>query len=163
MEFLQITQDDPAAVARLSRVATEIVREYYDPLLGTAQNDYMLERFQSLPAISAQLAAGYSYYLAADDGRTLGFFGFYPRGEVLYLSKFYLYAQHRGKGHARQILDFLITQAAGLGLHAIELNVNKHNPSIAVYEHLGFVRVRAECNDIGGGFFMDDYVYRLSL
>ena len=46
-------------------------------------------------------------------------------------------------------------------MSAIELNVNRFNPSIAVYEHLGMRRIRAEKNDIGSGYYMDDYVYRL--
>jgi len=28
-----------------------------------------------------------------------------------------------------------------------------------VYEHLGFVKIGEEKNDIGQGFFMDDYVF----
>lgn len=39
------------------------------------------------------------------------------------------------------------------------LNVNKDNSAVKVYERLGFVRIREEENDIGQGFFMDDFVY----
>ena len=39
------------------------------------------------------------------------------------------------------------------------LNVNKDNSAVKVYERLGFVRIREEKNDIGQGFFMDDFVY----
>ena len=47
------------------------------------------------------------------------------------------------------------------GLSAIELNVNKHNPTVDIYEHYGFTRIDANLIDIGSGFFIDDYVYRL--
>lgn len=163
MTLQRVTQHEPELVETLSKVATEIVREYYDPLLGTAQNDYMLEKFQSVRAVTEQLAHGYQYYLAREGGTVLGFLGFYPRGDALYLSKLYLYREQRGRGYGRRMLVFLRGQAAALGLGAIELNVNKYNPSIAVYERLGFVRIRDEVNDIGQGYVMDDYVYRLEL
>ena len=163
LTFQRVTQADPGLVETLSRVATQIVREFYDPLLGTAQNDYMLEKFQSVRAIKDQPARRYRYCLVCGGGEILGFLGFYPRHDALYLSKLYLYREQRGKGYGRRMLDFLCGQAHALGLTAIELNVNKHNPTIAVYERLGFVRVRREVNDIGAGWVMDDYVYRLEL
>lgn len=39
------------------------------------------------------------------------------------------------------------------------LNVNKKNPAAAVYRHMGFQLLREEKNDIGNGFYMDDYVF----
>ena len=94
----------------------------------------------------------------------MGFFAYYPREGALYLSKIYLYKTERGKGYSRAILDYLKEVEAASSLTAIELNVNKHNDrSIAVYEKLGFTRLREEKLDIGQGFYMDDYVYRLTI
>ena len=42
----------------LSRLASAIVREHYDPILGTEQNDYMIEKFQSPDAIRDQIRSG---------------------------------------------------------------------------------------------------------
>ena len=159
----EIRRGDEAGIEALSAMATQIVREYYDPLIGKAQNDYMLEKFQSPAAIRAQLLEGYRYFTVFEADRPIGFFGFYPRGGALYLSKFYLYKDDRGRGFARPILNFLADAAFEENLGAIELNVNRRNPTVAIYEALGFERIRAECNDIGGGYFMDDYVYRLPL
>ena len=164
MTFRQLSIHDPNSIREMSRVATSIVREYYDPLLGTAQNDYMLEKFQSERAIGEQLEHGYHYYFLCDGERTVGFCAFILREDCLYLSKLYLNAGARGKGYARGTLNFLIEEAKKAGKSAIELNVNKYNDhSIFVYEKLGFVRIRAEKNDIGSGFYMDDFVYRLAL
>ena len=44
-----------------------------------------------------------------------------------------------------------------------EFNVNKHNPTLQIYKSLGFTTIRAEKIDIGGGFYMDDYVERLEV
>lgn len=143
----------------LSELASGIVRRHFDSLIGTAQNDYMIAKFQAPEAIRGQLASGYRYYWVRADGETAGFLAFYPREGQLYLSKFYLAEEFRGKHLARVMLDFVVSAARAEGLPAVVLNVNRDNARvIAIYEHLGFIKVREEKNDIGGGFFMDDYV-----
>ena len=150
-------------IAALSALASRIVKEYYDPLLGAKQNDYMIAKFQSPEAIASQMAAGYRYYFLLKEGERVGFLGFYPRGEEMYISKLYLQRSARGSGLGKIAFDFVVAEARREGKRAVTLNVNKYNPTIAVYEALGMKRVRAECNDIGNGYFMDDYVYRYDL
>lgn len=161
MEFEEVTLPDEAAIKSLSDMASAIVKEYYDPIIGTIQNDYMIEKFQSVPAIKRQLSEGYRYYMVRMGENRIGFIAFYPRGSAMYLSKLYLYKQERGKGYARSILDFVIAAARAEGLTSIELNVNRNNDTIHIYEKLGFEVLREEKNDIGNGFYMDDYVYQL--
>lgn len=161
MEFQKITSSDKSAVEALSAMATEIIKEHFDPLIGAAQNDYMIEKFQSIPAIEHQLEEGYQYYFVIHNDERIGFLGFYPRGEAIYLSKFYLYKNQRGKGYAHQMLKFVIAAAKEQGLTAIELNVNRDNSTTRAYEAMGFRIIREEKNDIGHGFYMDDYVYQL--
>ena len=163
MEFLPLRTGDDEGIRRMSAMAAAIVREHFDPLIGPAQNDYMIARFQTPEAIAEQLRQGYSYWFVTEAGRDLGFLAFYPRGSAMYLSKFYLWKHERGKGYAREMLDFVVRAAREAALTAVELNVNRHNSACRVYERLGFRVLREECNDIGSGFFMDDYVYRLSL
>ncbi len=162
MLFEVLMPNNEQEIKQMSEMATDILRDYYDPIIGKEQNDYMLNMFQSVASIRDQLAHGYHYYFVRDDdGKNLGFFAFYPRGNALYLSKFYLYKDQRGKGYARTILEFLKAQAKELDLGRIELNVNRNNDTIFIYEKLGFTVAREEKNDIGNGFYMDDYVYAL--
>lgn len=164
MNFEQLFISDENKITEMSQMATEILRDYYDPLVGKVQNDYMLNKFQSQAAIRDQLDQDYQYYFACKDGRRVGFFAFYSKSSCLYLSKIYLYKTERRKGYFGKILDFIITKAREESLPAIELNVNKYNSlAIAAYEKRGFKIVRSEKNDIGGGFYMDDYVYRLEI
>lgn len=162
MYFEILLPGDIDEIREMSEMATSIVREHYDPILGKEQNDYMLKMFQSEEAIAEQLEHDYRYYFAREEnGKDLGFIAFYPRENALYLSKLYLYKESRGKGHAHTILDFLKVQAKELGLNRIELNVNRFNESRFIYEKLGFTVAREEKNDIGHGYYMDDYVYML--
>ena len=159
-EFVKLPEEDEAAIHEMSEMAIKIVREHFDPLIGKEQNDYMIALFQTPEAIQKQLEEGYRYYFVKEDGRNLGFLAFYPRGSYMYLSKFYLYSHERGKGYARKMLAFVEEQCEKEGLQGIELNVNRFNQAVDVYLKIGFEIVRLEKNDIGNGFYMDDYVMR---
>lgn len=164
MTFRQIVSGDEQGIAELSALASAIVKEHYDPILGSEQNDYMIEKFQSVPAITDQLGHGYQYYLVQqDNGADIGFMAMYPRGNEWYLSKFYLHKDCRGQGLSRQMLSFVKQQARKAGADSITLNVNKYNSAVYAYEKLGFHRIRDEVNDIGHGYVMDDYVYEYPL
>lgn len=162
MEFEKLNIENETKVGEMSAFATIIIKDYYDYIVGATQNDYMLEKFQSVNAIYDQLKNGYNYYFVKVDNKNVGFLAFYPRDNSMYISKFYLEYRARNKGYSRQMLNFVTEKAKDSGLNSIELNVNKQNPSIAVYEKLGFKRLRAEKIDIGAGYFMDDYVYKLT-
>ena len=163
MRFIELQYEDTHGISTMSQMATSIVREHFDPLIGKEQNDYMIARFQTESAIKGQMEHGCRYFFVQKDGRNIGFMAFYPKESVMYLSKFYLYKKERGKGYAHQMLDFVIDESARTGMNAIELNVNKHNSACQVYDRLGFRIIRSEKNDIGNGFFMDDYVYRFDI
>ena len=161
INYIVLSAGDADGIREMSEMATEIVREHFDPLIGKKQNDYMLAMFQTEDAIKKQLENGYQYFFVCDEEQNLGFLAFYSRADAMYLSKFYLYRDQRGTGYAHQMLEFVISCAKKQNLHGIELNVNKQNSACRAYESLGFCVLRSEKNSIGNGFFMDDYVYRL--
>ena len=45
----------------------------------------------------------------------------------------------------------------------MELNVNRHNPALGFYEHLGMKKVREGDFDIGNGYFMNDYIMAMEI
>lgn len=154
------TPDQLAAVAAL---AHEIWYEYYVPLIGRAQVDYMVAKFQNVPAMQAQIAQGYEYFLVQrEDGsggsRNIGYCAVQEQPErVLFLSKLYLHHAARGSGTGRTCMEFIEGLARRRGLCALWLTVNKGNPAVQAYQRLGF-RIAADLvMDIGGGFVMDDY------
>ena len=61
MDFEQLLCSDENKIKEMSEMATEILREHYDPIVGKTQNDYMLKKFQSVDAIRGQLEQGYQY------------------------------------------------------------------------------------------------------
>ena len=150
-------------IQELSDFSTAIEKEHYDPIIGAAQNDYMLNLFQSVEGFKKAIEKGSKVYWVNVDGKRAGYFSIYPRDGKMYLSKFYLHKDFRGKGISKEMLSFIKSEARKLNLPSIFLNVNKHNyGSIKAYEHLGLKKIRDEVTDIGSGFFMDDYIYETS-
>ena len=155
----------------------EVWREYYTPLIGAAQVEYMLEKFQSVDAILRQIAEEhYRYFCIFCDGEPAGYYASKPcdgspcplpgdegkgsvaTGKRVFLSKLYVAAKFRGRGLGKQMLQHLIDAARADGATTIWLTVNKHNRSVDIYRKLGFVITEEIVTDIGNGFVMDDYV-----
>jgi GNAT superfamily N-acetyltransferase len=153
----------PEQVATVAALAHEIWYEFYVPLIGRAQVDYMVGKFQNASALQAQIDQGYEYFLvqqehASTAARDIGYCAIQQQpGRVMFLSKFYLHHAARGLGTGRRCMEFIEGFARRRELSLLWLTVNKGNPSVQAYQRLGF-RIAAELTmDIGGGFVMDDY------
>lgn len=157
----------------LEVLAASIWREHYTPIIGSDQVEYMLEKFQRATIVWQDIQERhYEYGLLRLNDQPAGYYGVrqdpaVPDGQepaVLFLSKFYLADFARGHGLGRLMLDYIRKTAHQNGCQSIWLTVNKYNEkSIAVYRHLGFVYEKELVSDIGNGYSMDDYVFRLPL
>ncbi|NEW09709.1 GNAT family N-acetyltransferase [Paenibacillus sp. SYP-B3998] len=147
-------------IAEVARLAAEIWREYYVSIITIEQIDYMIGKFQEVPAITDQIYhQGYEYYLIHHDNSAVGYMSARQEEGKLFLSKFYIGKEHRGHSYASQALAFLEQLCKDRNLSHIWLTVNRHNESsIAIYEKKGFRTVREQIVDIGNGFVMDDFI-----
>lgn len=165
VRFVPVSTD--ADRRKLAGLAAEIWNEYWPALIGQAQTDYMVENFQSLPAIERDIAeCGYEYWFlevpAVDGGfETAGYTGGCeePRTGRFFISKIYLLKERRGCGLARRTVEFYDGLCRTRNLGAMYLTVNKHNElGIRAYRGTGFSVVDAVETDIGNGFVMDDFI-----
>jgi len=149
----------------IAGLAHEIWYEYYVPLIGRAQVDYMVSKFQSSGAMAQQLRDGYEYFLTERDGQSIGYCAVQaqPAQQSLFLSKLYLLRDARGAGTGRVCMEFIEQLARRRGLRLLWLTVNKGNPAVKAYERLGFRIAANLVMDIGAGFVMDDYRMEKSL
>jgi ribosomal protein S18 acetylase RimI-like enzyme len=152
--------------AAIAALAAEIWREYYTKLIGAEQVEYMLAKFQSAEQILTDIYKNEYTYFTANDAKTnslIGYCAVTPKDGFALLSKLYVHIDYRSKGIARSMLDEVIALCRSeYGCDRIRLTVNKHNASaIAVYQKSGFTVVDSVKTDIGGGFFMDDFVMEL--
>lgn len=170
LQFVPVrTSEQLATVAAL---AEEIWYEFYVPLIGRAQVDYMVAKFQNVAAMQSQIDQGYEYFLVRqaqagpgagppemgqEQDRDIGYCALQVQDRAMFLSKFYLHKNARGSGTGRKCMEFIEGLARRRELSLLWLTVNKGNPAVQAYQRLGF-RIAAELvMDIGGGFVMDDY------
>lgn len=157
-----IKQEEINLVAELG---TKIWHEHYTSILELNQIDYMVDKFQSVNAVTRQMKnQGYEYYLIKDGDSIVGYIGLVMEPEKLFLSKLYIEKEARGKGLATKAFEFLKNMASTNKKQSIWLTVNRHNSgSIAVYEKKGFLKVREQITDIGNGYVMDDYIMEMTI
>lgn len=155
------TEEDLHKIAELAEI---IWHQHFTPIIGKEQVIYMVDKFQSFPALKEQLTSGYEYYRIFDQDDFCGYCGIHPENGKLFLSKLYLKKEARGRHLASQTFDFLKQLCRERGLSAIWLTCNKHNDNtLAVYRHLGFKTVDTQVADIGNGFVMDDYIMEVTI
>ena len=153
-------------IQEIADLAESVWTEHYTSLIGSAQVAYMIKKFQSIPAITEQIRQGYRYYLMQSGGISVGYTAVLsePMEKSLFLSKIYVEKTYRGRHFTSQTVAALKKICREEGLKKIWLTVNKGNhSSIAVYEHLGFIKVRDVVTDIGEGYVMDDHIMEATI
>ncbi len=152
------TSEDIDIVAELAK---EIWEQHFTPIIGAAQVEYMLNRFQSADAVTSQIDSGYEYYLAWIGTEPVGYTGLVAdtASGKLMISKIYVRQSLRGRGVGKSLLEF-IERKCSLGKYpTLWLTVNRFNDAtVEWYKHRHFAIVDEVKKDIGGGFIMDDYI-----
>ncbi len=150
---------------KLENMCKELWHETYDGILGAAQVDYMLEKFQSKSAFYRQMRyENYRYFFIDGDSSCAGYAAIAPEKKRLFLSKLYLKKSFRGTGLVKSALEEIFAAARLMGYGEVYLTVNKNNArAVAAYEKYGFKREKSVATDIGNGFVMDDYVYAIEI
>lgn len=152
------SKEDVAVTARL---AHKIWTEHYVSIIGQAQVDYMIDKFQSEHAIAEQIADNYRYYLIEDDGAPVGYIAVVPQPDrTMLLSKIYVRKQSRGCGLGKAALQFAEQLCRESNITTLWLTVNKNNSrSMEWYQRMGFTNIGPIVADIGAGFVMDDFKF----
>lgn len=153
-------------VKKVAAMADEIWHEWFPSIISEGQIDYMVEKFQSVKAISEQLEKeNYRYFMIMSGGEFVGYTAVRPDSDGrLFLSKIYVKKEHRGKGIGKAVFGSLKEICRENGLSSIWLTVNKHNDdSIAVYKKCGFKIIGEGVTDIGCGYVMDDYYFGMDI
>jgi GNAT superfamily N-acetyltransferase len=149
-------------VDTIARLAGEIWRACYPEILTTAQIEYMLTRMYSLDTLREEILSGgihYELLSIGDDPAGFASYGPTEAEGTFKLHKLYVLPKWHGEGLGSALLRHCEQAARDGGARKLILNVNKRNRrAIQAYERNGYRTVRAETNDIGNGFVMDDYV-----
>ncbi len=157
--WLSLDPARPDDLPRIAALADFIWWRCYPPIIGSAQVHYMLGRGYALPALREAQQNGTRFSLLRVAGRSIGFSAWRHEPDTAFLDKLYLHPGFHGKGLGRWLIEASCRQMANEGVDRVRLRVNRYNhPAIRAYERAGFRVSGKDCQPIGGGFVMDDYL-----
>ena len=77
-----------AEIHEIAALADEIWHQHFTPIIGEAQVNYMVDKFQSYPALRSQIKQdGYEYYQIHISHTFAGYIGIHQEEDALFLSK----------------------------------------------------------------------------
>nr|AOE13916.1 GCN5-related N-acetyltransferase [uncultured bacterium] len=147
-------------------LAHEVWPITYKDVLSKDQISYMLEMMYSKEALRQQQQDGCDLYLLQADKHSIGFLSLQHNKDnsgKTKVQKIYVLTEYQGTGAGRFLMNFAIEEAKKQGAAAVFLNVNRYNKALYFYEHFGFKNMFSEDNDIGKGYFMEDYVMEMPI
>lgn len=147
----------------IRQLAYAIWPHAYGKIITPEQLRYMLETIYSEAGLCLQMETGQHFVLLYDENDAPSGFAAYglkaDETPISYrLHKLYVLPSSQGKGYGQSLLEHVIAKVKNEGGSKIDLTVNRKNPAQYFYHKLGFEIIREEDKDIGGGFFMNDYV-----
>ena len=148
----------------------------YGHIISKEQIDFMLDWMYSDTSLAEQFAKGHQFFIANLNGEDIGFCSVskeVEKNSVIEnssevnstshkLNKLYVLPSAHGTGAGKALLHKAIDVAKAEGSTSLFLQVNKHNNAYTFYLKNGFIKEQEFKFDIGNGFFMDDYVMRLT-
>lgn len=147
-------------LATIHNMADVVFRDTYRDILSSEQLDYMMDWMYSITSLERQLQEGHVYYIAWDGDTPKGYVSVQKERVGLYhLQKIYVMPSAQKTGLGKLLMDRALKHVKDEAGHAaVELNVNRENPALGFYKHVGFKIVRQGDFPIGKGFYMNDYI-----
>lgn len=144
----------------IRKMAAVVFPETYRTILSPDQLEWMMDWMYSESSLMDQMLVRGDRFFVEEDGH--GYVSFrHDRDNVYHLEKIYVLPEYHKTGLGRRLFDTVVSEIgklAGGGPFTIELNVNRSNPSVGFYEHLGMRKDRSGDFPIGNGYFMNDYI-----
>ena len=183
MTEIQITPAGLNDRAFIRSVSERTWPSTYGHIISQEQINFMLDWMYSDASLEKQMHTGCAFYIASikkEDGKwdAVGFCSVSPDDEkeegennstekvagskAHKLNKLYVLPTAQGTGAGKALLNKSIEVAKASGSSSIFLQVNKLNTAYTFYLKHGFIKESEFKFDIGNGFYMDDYVMRLS-
>lgn len=137
----------------------------YGHIISKEQIDFMLDWMYSDESLAGQFEKGHQFFIAQLSGEDIGFCSVSKNDEGKgdhKLNKLYILPNIQKSGAGTALLNKAIEIAKTSGSTSLFLQVNKHNNAYEFYLKKGFIKESEFKFDIGNGFYMDDYLMRLS-
>lgn len=154
-------------ISLINEMARTVFPSTYKDILTKGQIDYMMNMMYSPENLLKQMTEeGHTYYIAYTDNRPAGYVSIRKEGETLFhLHKIYVLPEfqkeHIGRRLFCKAMD-AVREASRKPCRML-LNVNRNNPAIGFYLHMGMEKVSEGDFDIGDGYYMNDYIMGIDI
>ena len=151
----------------IRELASQIWEPTYSSILSKEQLDYMFEMMYSVEHINQQMTeSGHRYFIVYADDKPAGYLSIEAKSDDEFIfQKIYTLPELQGKGLGRYIIEQGIAYLKSIhpSPFIIELYVNRENPAVGFYEHLGMKKIDTRDHDIGNGYYMNDYIMSMNV
>lgn len=152
---------------QIRALAFEIWEPTYGSILSREQLDYMFEMMYSIESLQRQMdELHHQFFIIYADGVPSGYLSIETVGKDLFeFQKIYSLPALHGSGIGRFIIEQGIAYLKTIhpGPFTVELNVNRQNPAVGFYKHIGFHEHATRDFPIGNGYFMNDFIMRMEV
>jgi ribosomal protein S18 acetylase RimI-like enzyme len=159
LNFIKVTNIED--LLRIEQLARTIWPSTFKDIITTEQIDFMLNWMYSLQQMQKEIKLGTIYELVYYENKTIGFCGYTKHSNInaIKMDKIYILPENQGMGIGSKVISHICEYTKEQGFHSVVLAVNKKNSSaINAYKKNRFKIIESVKNDIGNGFFMDDYI-----
>jgi GNAT superfamily N-acetyltransferase len=158
---MRLLERDELSVVK--SLAYDIWPRVYDYMISSEQISYMLSLMYNLEKLKQQWDEGVKFVVLEVEGMPQGFLSFEEKDECIFLQKLYLRPEMQGQGFGKKMLQVAIDFAIDSKKPSIELTVNRNNKFLEFYMSQGFQIKEEKDFDIGGGYFMNDFILSLAV
>ncbi|MDR0699172.1 MAG: GNAT family N-acetyltransferase [Tannerella sp.] len=148
-------------------LASRIWEHTYGSILSKEQLAYMFEMMYSIDNLYKQIAIlKHQFFIISADERPAGYLSFEEKTDDTFIfQKIYAVPEFHGKGVGRHLVEQVISYLKDIHPQpfTVELYVNRENPAVGFYEHIGFVKSGTRDYPIGDGYYMNDYIMSINI
>ena len=139
----------------------------YREILSREQIEYMMEWMYSLQSIEREISSGQVYRIGYEHDNPCAYTEIEKQSDNLFhLQKIYVLPNFQGKGIGKAMFEDAVQYIRGNAQSfpcSMELNVNRNNKALNFYRKMGMKKLRSGDFEIGGGFFMNDFIMGLEI
>ncbi len=151
----------------IRELAMRIWPDTYGHILSKEQFDYMFEMMYAPENMIRQMTEEqHRYFIILSDDVPSGYLSIEQQDADTYIfQKIYALPEMHGTGMGRYMIEQGIEYLKGIHTNpfTIILYVNRDNPAVGFYKHIGFYEESTRDYHIGNGYYMNDFIMRMDI
>lgn len=149
----------------IHELASRVWENTYGTILSKEQLDYMFDMMYAPENIRKQMEEWHhQFFIISADNTPAGYLSVEKTGDDTYnFQKIYSVPEAHGTGIGRFIIEQGVEYLRRIhpGPFTVELYVNRQNPAVGFYEHMGLRKKDTRDYPIGNGYYMNDYIMEM--